>query len=178
MGVLDHGQAVSEKQMAHLFNCMDVFVLPTGGEGFGIPTLEAMSCGVPICATNYTTSYELIKSDNPETEDVPMYPLGGGHTDPMPNGRDQLEDEDICERGILIPYKDMWWDTPNRAAPQRAIVSENAICEALEYYYKNPAKRLAAGVAARKHAVKHYSWEVIGKRWIDWINKINKDIKK
>ena len=178
MGVLDHGQAASEEEMALMYNCMDVFVLPTAGEGFGIPTVEAMSCGIPICATNYTTSYELIKSNNPETEDVPMYPLGGGHNDPMPNGRDQLEDEDICERGILLPYKDMWWDTPNRAAPQRAIVSENAICEALEYYYKNPAKRLAAGVAGRKHAVKHYSWEVIGKRWIDWINKINKDIKK
>ena len=46
--------------MANLYNCMDVFVLPTAGEGFGIPTVEAMACGVPICVTNYTTGYELI----------------------------------------------------------------------------------------------------------------------
>ena len=38
----------------------------------------------------------------------------------------------------------MWWDTPARAAPQRAIASEEAIAEALDYYYKNPDKRLAA----------------------------------
>jgi len=178
MGVLDKGEAVTEKGMAHLYNCMDVFVLPTAGEGFGIPTLEAMSCGVPICVTNYTTGYELVKSEDAENEEVPMYPLGGHHHDPMPNGRDELEEEDICKRGILLPYKDMWWDTPARAAPQRAICSENAIAQALEYYYQNPDKRLAAGKAARKHAVKYYSWEVIGQRWIDWINKITPEIKK
>ena len=178
MGTLDAGQAVSEKDMAQLYNCMDVFVLPTAGEGFGIATLEAMSCGVPICATNYTTSWELIKSEDPENEDIPMFPLGGHYNDCGPNGRDHLEEEDFCERGILLPYKDMWWDTPVRAAPQRAICSENAICEALDYYYHNPDKKLAAGKAGRKHAKAHYSWDVVGQRWIDYVNKIASEVKK
>ena len=65
-----------------------------------------MSCGVPICVTNYTTGYELIKCDDAGNEDVPMYPLGGHHNEAGPNGRDHLEDSDICERGILIPYKE------------------------------------------------------------------------
>jgi|TARA_R100001163_G_C5058176_1_gene194769 glycosyltransferase involved in cell wall biosynthesis len=177
MDSLDNGEAINEEQMAHLYNCMDMFVLPTGGEGFGIPTLEAMSCGIPVCATNYTTSYELIKCEDAENEEVPMYPLGGDHTDSGPNGRDHLEEEDICERGILIPYKDMWWDTPNRAAPQRAIASENAIAEAIQHYYDNPVKKLEAGKAGRKHAVKYYSWDVIGKKWIDWINNITEELK-
>jgi len=177
MGNLDQGQAPSDEVMAQLYNCMDVFVLPTAGEGFGIPTLEAMSCGIPICATNYTTSYELIKCNDPENEEVPMFPLGGNFNDPNPNGRDQLEEDDICDRGILIPYKDMWWDTPARAAPQRAIASENAICEALEYYYDNPEKKIAAGIAGRKHAIEHYSWDVIGKRWIDFFNGVTEKLK-
>jgi len=177
MGHLDGGQAATEQEMADLYNCMDVFVLPTAGEGFGIPTLEAMSCGVPICVTNYTTGYELVKCDDPENEDIPMFPLGGHQNDPSPNGRDELLEEDICDRGILLPYKDMWWDTPNRAAPQRAICSERAICQALEYYYNNPDKRIAAGRAAREHAVNHYSWEVVGQRWIDWVNIITEKIK-
>jgi len=178
MGVLDAGEALSEEGMAQLYNCMDMFVLPTAGEGFGIPTLEAMSCGIPICATNYTTSYELIKCEDAGNEDVPMYPVGGHHRDASPNGRDHLEPEDFCERGILLPYKDMWWDTPVRAAPQRAICSENAICEAIQYYYDNPDKKLAAGKAGRKHALEYYSWDVIGKKWIEWINNITKEIKK
>jgi glycosyltransferase involved in cell wall biosynthesis len=177
MGNLDMGQHISDEDMANLYNCMDVFVLPTGGEGFGIPTVEAMSCGVPICVTNYTTGYELIKCDDPENEKVPMYPLGGKWDDVTPNGRDHLEEEDICERGILLPYKDMWWDTPKRAAPQRALCSEQAICEALEYYYDNPKKRVAAGKAARAHALKEYSWDVIGKRWVEFFNDITSKIK-
>jgi len=136
-----------------------------------------MSCGVPICVTNYTTSYELIKCEDASKEDIPMFPLGGHYEDCGPNGRDHLEPDDICERGILIPYKDMWWDTPNRAAPQRAIASENAMCEAIQYYYDNPAKKLAAGKAARKHALDFYSWDVIGQKWIDWVNKITEEIK-
>ena len=178
MGTLDSGQALTEKGMANLYNMMDVFVLPTAGEGFGIPTLEAMSCGVPICVTNYTTGWELVKSIDPENEDIPMYPLGGHHNDPSPNGRDYLKEEDYCDRGILLPYKDMWWDTPQRAAPQRAICSENAISEALTHYYKDIPAKLKAGKAARQHAVQHYSWEVIGQRWIDWVEKIEKEIKK
>jgi len=177
MGNLDKGEAITDEGMANLYNCMDVFVLPTGGEGFGIPTVEAMACGVPICVTNYTTGYELIKSNDPENEKVPMFPLGGKWDDVGPNGRDQLEEEDICERGILLPYKDMWWDTPKRAAPQRALCSEKAICEALEYYYDNPTKRIAAGKAARAHALKEYSWDVVGKKWIKFFGEITKKIK-
>jgi hypothetical protein len=64
--------------------------------------------------------------------------LGGHHNDAGPNGRDHLEEEDIHDRGILLPYKDMWWDTPARAAPQRAICSEQAICEALEIIIQEP----------------------------------------
>jgi glycosyltransferase involved in cell wall biosynthesis len=178
MGMLDAQETLSEQGMAELYNCMDVFVLPTGGEGFGIPTLEAMSCGVPVCVTNYTTGYELIKSEDPEKEDIPMYPLGGGHNDPMPHGRDHLEPEDYCDRGILLPYKDMWWDTPARAAPQRALVSENAIAQALKYYYENPDKKFEAGNAARKHVLEHYSWEVVGNRWVDWVRRVEKEIQK
>ena len=168
MGVLDAGESLEEDQMAHLYNCMDVFVLPTAGEGFGIPTIEAMACGVPVAVTNYTTAWEIIKEDDPETADIPLYPLGGKPgTDEKINGRDKLLEEDICEAGILLPYKDMWWDTPARAAPQRAICSSVAIADALDYYYHSPEKRLKAGKAARAKAKKEYDWPVVEKRWIE-----------
>ena len=163
MGVLDAGEAISESGMVDLYNCMDAFVLPTAGEGFGIPTIEAMACGVPVAVTNYTTAWEIIKEDNPETATFPLMPLEDGPQ----NGRDHLEEEDICEAGILLPYKDMWWDTPARAAPQRAICSEIAIADALDYLYHNPDKKLKMGKAARNKAKKEYDWNVVEKRWLD-----------
>jgi len=167
MGVLDQGEALDEDGIINLYNCMDVFVLPTAGEGFGIPTIEAMSCGVPVCVTNYTTGWEIIKEDDPETADIPLFPLGGDiGNDAIENGRDHLEEEDICKAGILLPYKDMWWDTPKRAAPQRAICSEIAIADALDYYYHNPKEKLLAGKAAREKVKKEYDWGPVGERWI------------
>ena len=175
MGNLDGGEYAEEDAMVNLYNCMDVFVLPTAGEGFGIPTVEAMSCGVPVCVTNYTTAWELIKEDNPETADIPLYPLGGEPGgDEKVNGRDKLLEEDICEAGILLPYKDMWWDTPARAAPQRAICSAVAIADSLDYYYHNKDKRMATAMAARKKAIKEYDWDVCAKRWL----KLAKDWEK
>jgi len=167
MGVLDAGEAPDEAGMVDLYNCMDVFVLPTAGEGFGIPTIEAMACGVPVCVTNYTTAWEIIKEDNPETAVFPLYPLGGkpGEDEKM-NGRDRLLEEDICKAGILLPYKDMWWDTPKRASPQRAICSSVAIADALDYYYHNPTERIKAGKAAREKCKKEYDWPVLEKRWL------------
>ena len=176
MGMLDNGEALTEEGMVDLYNCMDMFVLPTAGEGFGIPTIEAMACGTPVAVTNYTTAWEIIKEDNPETADVPLYPCGGDVTQSeSDNGRDKLLPEDICEAGILLPYKDMWWDTPNRAAPHRAICSAIGIADAIDYYYHNPDKRLKASQAARKKAKKEYNWDILEKRWLKLASQWEKE---
>ena len=53
-----HG--ISREDLAHLFGCTDAHVLATGGEGFGIPSAEAMSCGIPIILPDNSTGPELI----------------------------------------------------------------------------------------------------------------------
>jgi hypothetical protein len=52
---------VRSEALAHLYNAMDVFLLPSKGEGFGVPLIEAQSCGVPVITTNCTAQPELIK---------------------------------------------------------------------------------------------------------------------
>lgn len=51
---------VRAEALAHLYNAMDVFLLPSKGEGFGIPIIEAQACGVPVITTNCTAQPELI----------------------------------------------------------------------------------------------------------------------
>ena len=54
-------QGVPQDQMVMLYNAMDVHVLTTEGEGFGIPVLESMACGIPNITDDYAASAELVK---------------------------------------------------------------------------------------------------------------------
>lgn len=47
-------------RMPMIYNTFDVHALSTSGEGFGIPILESMACGIPNIMTDYTTAEELI----------------------------------------------------------------------------------------------------------------------
>ena len=49
------------KTMNEIYNLFDLFYLGTSGEGFGIPIIEAMACEIPVLATDYTTTWELVE---------------------------------------------------------------------------------------------------------------------
>jgi len=53
---------VSEDDLVSLYNCATLFLYPSLYEGFGIPLLEAMACGVPVI-TSATTSIPEVASD-------------------------------------------------------------------------------------------------------------------
>ncbi len=42
---------LKEEEMTNLYRACDVFVCPYRGEGFSLPTLEAMACGLPVIVT-------------------------------------------------------------------------------------------------------------------------------
>ena len=44
---------MSEAEMIDLYSRVDVMVLPTRGEGYNLPALEAMLAGLPLLVTNY-----------------------------------------------------------------------------------------------------------------------------
>jgi len=43
---------VMPEEMPALYNAADLFVFPSLYEGFGLPVIEAMACGVPVVASN------------------------------------------------------------------------------------------------------------------------------
>ena len=51
-----------EDAMVTLYNCFDVHLLVSMGEGFGMPQLEAQSCGVPVICGDWTAMPELMFS--------------------------------------------------------------------------------------------------------------------
>jgi glycosyltransferase involved in cell wall biosynthesis len=47
-------------RMAEIFSSLDVLLMPSSGEGFGIPAVEAQACGVPVIASDFSAQPELV----------------------------------------------------------------------------------------------------------------------
>jgi len=68
-----HFAPCGPREIAPIFACSDIFVFPSLYEGFGLPLLEAMQCGIPVVASNTTSVPEvvgeagfLVPPDSPE----------------------------------------------------------------------------------------------------------------
>lgn len=75
----------SSKEMAALYAACDAFVLPSRGEGWGRPYMEAMAAGLPVIGTRWSGQLEFMNDENsylinvdgledvPHTVDMPIY---------------------------------------------------------------------------------------------------------
>jgi len=52
--------SAAEDDLAAIYNMADLFCLPSLYEGFGIPALEAMACGVPVIVSNVSSLPEIV----------------------------------------------------------------------------------------------------------------------
>jgi glycosyltransferase involved in cell wall biosynthesis len=63
LGLTDHVQFigyVDEMDLPHLYRAASVFAFPSLYEGFGLPPLEAMACGVPVVTSNASSLPEVV----------------------------------------------------------------------------------------------------------------------
>jgi len=144
---IDYVNGIPQQDLVLLYNSFDIHALSTGGEGFGIPIVEAMACGKPNIVTDYTTTRELIASDD---EDVYL-PL------------------DQC-RGMPVPPSRLWME---RCGVNKAWIDVDAMALAFETYYKNRELIDTQSKIAREWAVTHFDWKVVDKMWIDVFEKVN-----
>jgi glycosyltransferase involved in cell wall biosynthesis len=61
-------ERVSDQELIAFYNMASVFLFPSIYEGFGLPPLEAMACGVPVIASNASCLPEVL-GDAPRTVD-------------------------------------------------------------------------------------------------------------
>lgn len=57
------GQPLSLGHMAQLYQAADAYVAPYFGEGFNLPVLEAMSCGLPVICTSGGSTDDFTRDD-------------------------------------------------------------------------------------------------------------------
>lgn len=113
-----------------LFNSVDCFVLPTRGEGWANPVIEAMACGLPVICTNWSGPTEFINAEN-------SYLLRVDGLEPVPG----FADNEICRQGA------------NWARPSLAHLKE-----LMRHVYEHRDEARARGEVARSHVVENYTW--------------------
>ena len=81
----DYRFGIAQSDLAALYTRMDVLLAPSLGEGFGVPSVEALSCGTRVIGSNWAATPDLVSPDSWLTDGQLTWDAG----------------------------QDAWWMTPN-----------------------------------------------------------------
>jgi len=144
------------KQMNEVYNAMDMFAISTSGEGFGIPIIEANACGLPVVATNYTTSLELLKEGK---ESGLLANLSGDSEEELPD----FHCDEILD-GTLTGS----WNV------ERGMVSIKDMAKKMELLYNDANLREELGKNGAEKTKEQYNWNDIGQQWVKLVEELIK----
>ena len=67
---------MNDEQLNKVYNFCDVTVLPSMGEGFGLPIIESLAAGVPVIATDHSACRELVSQHGELVRVAAMLTMG------------------------------------------------------------------------------------------------------
>jgi glycosyltransferase involved in cell wall biosynthesis len=144
--VLFSTQKVSAEQMGVFYNIADVTVNISDAEGFGLATLESLSCGTPIIATMTGGLQEQVYGPN-GMNGIGLYPASKAI---------------IGSQQVPYIYEDR--------------ISKKAFMAALDQMYDGGEEfRNELGANGRKHVLENYNFESFNEKWVNLILKIHEE---
>lgn len=121
--------SMSEEEIASLYRACDVFVSPYRGEGFSLPTLEAMACGLPVIVTKGGATDDFTDTQVAWYLDAEKISIGR-----------MLDDKLFTNEAYLLE--------PSR----------DHLAATLRFIYANPTEIFSAGIIASAKARKYWTW--------------------
>lgn len=112
----------TKEQLISLYKSCHCFVLPSKGEGVGLPVIEAMLCGLPVIVTKWSGILDYANDDNSYLIKVA-----------------NLEKDTEIEK-LTSNFKDCLW----------ANVDISDLQNLMEYVYKNREKAFQKGLKAKQ----------------------------
>lgn len=158
---LEIGKGVDIARLAEINNSFDVFALPTTGEGWGLPIIEAMACGVPVVVTDYSAHVEFCRGC---TE---LIKVGDFYTEPMTN----IERAHVDVYDFAMRLDRLYYDDPAVFAMKWG--------KYMEENYGTDASKLITGKKYRDFLAKagreralQYAWPRINAEWESLVNEV------
>jgi len=146
--VLFSQQKVPQDKLSLIYNAVDCTINVSDAEGFGLATLESLSCGTPIIVSRTGGLQEQIRRpDSKEEYGVGITPASKAVIGSQP-----------------IP-----WIYEDR-------LSGDDVIEAMEtMFYMSKEKREKLGLAGRQHVIDNYNFETFNKTWVDVLTKLHEE---
>jgi len=139
-------EKLPKADMPRLYKAADAFVLPSRGEGWGLPMMEAMAMGLPTIATNYSGMLEFM---TPATS----YLLSiSGMVAPNDT--------------TLYKYEGMLWAQP----------SVTHLRQLMRHVVTNRAEAAQVGQRARAHIVANFSEERVSQLVLDRLVEVKRKL--
>jgi glycosyltransferase involved in cell wall biosynthesis len=136
--VLFSVQKISQEDLALMYNMVDCTINISDAEGFGLATLESLSCGTPIIANMTGGLQEQIRSGS-DLFGIPLFP----------------------ESKAVIGSQDVPYIYEDR-------LSEGQVVSALEkMFVMTREQRREMGLKGREHVMQNYNFDNFNKRWVD-----------
>ena len=144
--VLFSTQKVGQGDLAAIYNMVDCTINISDAEGFGLATLESLSCGVPIIAN-----------------------MTGGLQEQVVLGSDATGIPLIPESKAVIGSQVVPYIYEDR-------LSEAQVVSALKkMFYCSAEQRKEMGENGRKHVMKNYNFDTFNKQWVDIMTEIHEN---
>ena len=120
---------LTEEEIASLYRACNVFVSPYRGEGFSLPTLEAMACGLPVIVT-----------EGGSTEDFTISTFSVKIPSEKKSIGNRIGEYELTGEAFLLEP------------------SEDDLVEILKRFYKSPNSFLSRGLIASAYARQNWNW--------------------
>ena len=144
--VLISSQKIGQDKLSELYNMVDCTINISDAEGFGLATLESMSCGTPIIAN-----------------------MTGGLQEQVVLGSDATGIALIPESKAVIGSQDVPYIYEDRLSEAQVV---NALKKMLALGKKG---RKEMGLKGREHVMKNYNFETFNKQWVDIMTEVHEE---
>ncbi len=141
--VLFSTQKIDPSKLAAMYNLADCTINISDAEGFGLATLESLSCGTPIIAN-----------------------MTGGLQEQVTNGTEWFGIGITPTSKSIIGSQQVPYIYEDRTNKDQFISALNKI------YNMSPESRRTMGMKGRDHVLKNYNFETFNKQWINLMDSV------